>query len=185
MSSTLSRPLESFSERQSIPSATSKRLYEVLKVGDAWTCTCDFAKFHNGTGCRHALEAALRVVTAERDIAVDGYVNEALERFEEIVERMEFFRKPEFKRLGGLALSLALHHPGQTVWADDIQAATGGVFDGDSRIIGPVLRGLAKKGLLEHVGSRPTRRGHGRKIEVYRLTEAGKAVAEGAPVERA
>jgi len=100
--------------------------------------------------------------------------------FEDVMSMIEILEKEKLNRLANLMLLIASERG--EVSTDDLHEATNGEFANDI-IMGNVCAALLKKGLIKAVGMKPTERrcAHGRRINVYRLTKAGRKIIRGQP----
>lgn len=98
--------------------------------------------------------------------------------FEQVMSMLKIYEEEKLNRLANLMLLIASERG--EVSTDDLHEATNGEF-ANNKIVGRVCAALLQSGLIKVIGMKPTERrcAHGRRINVYRLTKAGRNVVHG------
>lgn len=174
-----------------VPSSSGNKTYRVSYQGDTATCECEHAqRKHGGTmvgltnWCQHAakqrvkdLELRVRYLSDK----VKGLVAPGEDRdlLRGVIHGVVTYRTEEANIVAAAYLVKA--YTAGEACADDVQAMVGDVLEGDPRIIGSVVNGLCRRDYLKIVGMKKSERkevNHGRKINIFALTDTGRVALE-------
>ncbi len=167
-----------------VQSARSPHLYEVtIDENGKWQCNCEYKKeFKYKTDCRHIKDIKLDILRRRLDYLEGRTIKESkafFDCFEMVMARYEWASEKcknpnEYNDLFNLFLTQCYNY-GQAI-ADDVYEIVEGKFQGDPKILGVVIGSASRKKLVKSIGrvksSRPIT--HGRKIDIWVLTEKGK-----------
>lgn len=150
--------------------------------GSVGFCNCDARRFRPWEDCTHIKELRLRNLEKNYETVLDHIAGKRDERdkdnegLEGAVQKISNHNPDEFNDLVEMVVRIAVQNG--TVCSDDLHLLTNEAYAGNM-IVGAVFASMVKAGVIEEVGRKRTDReiAHGRKINVYRLTEKGMKVS--------